>query len=121
MEHLLPIRNRCLDRPRHDSAPRRRSALPHEFEALDRSWERAWESDQDYSDVYTASGATVITCKTVIDKARHPIVASYDAKNQPVGIHVDFGVLGASQAALRNSRGRLRRWGAAAGRLLRRK
>ncbi|WP_079613273.1 DUF4241 domain-containing protein [Mycobacteroides abscessus] len=94
---------------------------PHEFEALDRSWERAWESDRDYSDVYTASGATVITCKTVIDKARHPIVASYDAKNQPVGIHVDFGVLGASQAALQNSRGRLRRWGAAAGRLLRRK
>ncbi|SHX53314.1 Uncharacterised protein [Mycobacteroides abscessus subsp. abscessus] len=48
-------------------------------------------------------------------------MASYDAKNQPVGIHVDFGVLGASQAALQNSRGRLRRWGAAAGRLLRRK
>lgn len=97
------------------------SLSAQEFEALDRSWERAWESDRDYSDVHTPAGATVITCKTVIDKTRHPIVASYDAKDQPVGIHVDFGVLGASHVALRNSRGRVRRLGAAAGRMLRRR
>ncbi|TDZ43142.1 hypothetical protein CCUG63695_03122 [Mycobacteroides franklinii] len=97
------------------------SVSAKEFEALDRSWERAWESDRDYSDVYTSAGATVITCKTVIDKSRHPIVASYDAKNLPVGIHVDFGVLDASQATLHNSRGRVRRWGAAAGRMFRRR
>ncbi|MEU9805005.1 DUF4241 domain-containing protein [Mycobacterium sp. NPDC050853] len=87
-----------------------------DMEALDESWEQAWENSEDYAEIYTAGGAKVITCKTVVERTRCPIVASYDASNQPVAIHIDFGVLGAAQASLRTSPSRVQRWGAVAGR-----
>ncbi len=88
-----------------------------DMEALDMNWGGAWESDRDYSEVFTSVGSKIITCKTVIEKNRCPVVASYDDSGQPVAIHVDFGVLAAAQATLRTSESRAQRWGAVAGRM----
>jgi hypothetical protein len=62
--------------------------------SLDESWERAWESPRDYSEVLSSSGATVISCKTVADQTLIPILASFDADNRAVAIHIDCGLSG---------------------------
>ncbi len=65
-----------------------------DMESLDADFERAWESPREYSEVHSRAGALVITCKTVADTARFPILASFDAQDQPVAVHIDFGVIG---------------------------
>jgi hypothetical protein len=65
---------------------------PADMEALDQSWEQAWDSPSDYSEVLSSSGATVISCTTTSEKTRLPILASFDAGNRPVAIHIDFGL-----------------------------
>lgn len=64
-----------------------------DMESLDESWEQAWESPNDYSEVRSAAGARIVTCKTVFERTRFPILATYDAADQPVAIHIDFGVI----------------------------
>lgn len=88
-----------------------------DMEALEMDWEAAWESDRDYSEIFTTAKAKIITCKTVIEKTRCPIVASYDASGQPVAVHIDFAVLAAVQASLRISESRVQRLGALTGRM----
>ncbi|WP_217343858.1 DUF4241 domain-containing protein [Mycobacteroides abscessus] len=88
-----------------------------DMEALEMDWEAAWESDRDYSEIFTTAKAKIITCKTVVEKIRCPIVASYDASGRPVAIHVDFTVLAAVQASLRASESRVQRLGALTGRM----
>lgn len=89
-----------------------------DMEALDEHWECTWLSDGDYGEAYTGGGAKIVTCKTGFEKTDCPILASYDADDQPVAIHIDFCVHAAAQAADRNSSSRATRWGAAAGRML---
>ena len=64
-----------------------------DMETLDQDWERAWESPSDFSDVRTSTGATVITCKTLVDNTRIPILASFDVANRPVAIHIDLALI----------------------------
>lgn len=64
-----------------------------DMEALDLDWEQAWDSTDNYSQVCGGSGATVISCKTVADNTRVPILASFDAQDRPVAIHIDVALL----------------------------
>lgn len=64
-----------------------------DIESLDQDWERAWESPGDYSEVRSGGGAAVITCKTLVDNTRIPILASFDAEDRPVAIHIDVGLI----------------------------
>jgi len=65
---------------------------PADMESLDQSWEQAWESPSDYSEVLSGSGATVISCKTTSERTQVAILASVDAGDRPVAIHIDFGL-----------------------------
>lgn len=69
-----------------------------DMESLDQQWEQAWEHPDDYSEVRSASGAVVITCKTVVDNARIPILASFGEDNRPVAIHIDLALIGIAEA-----------------------
>lgn len=62
--------------------------------SLDQDWERAWESPSNCSEVRSGSGATVITCKTLVDNTRIPILASFDVEDRPVAIHIDSALIG---------------------------
>lgn len=64
-----------------------------DMEALDQEWEQAWESPSDYCEVRSGSGAPVITCKTVVDNTRIPILASFDDQNRPAAIHIDLALI----------------------------
>lgn len=64
-----------------------------DMEALDQDWERAWESPSNFSEVRSGSGATVITCKTLVDNTSIPILASFDAEDRPVAIHIDLALI----------------------------
>ncbi|MGH3724205.1 MAG: DUF4241 domain-containing protein [Mycobacterium sp.] len=88
-----------------------------DLESLDASWEAAWESAENYSEAHTADGTRIVTCKTVFERTSFTILATYDADDRPVAIHVDFGVLGAAQAAIRDSPRRVHRWASVAGRM----
>lgn len=90
-----------------------------DMEGLDARWEAAWESTSDYADVHTDRGARVITCKTVRERTRLPLLASFDAEGLPVAIHIDFGVVdtvGTDQLASDRWVAAARKVGAAAGR-----
>lgn len=65
-----------------------------DMESLDQQWERAWEHPSAYSEVRSTSGAMVISCKTEVDNARTPILASFDEDNRPVAIHIDLALIG---------------------------
>jgi len=69
--------------------------------SLDRNWERAWESPSYYSEVRSDSGVSVITCKTLFDNTRVPILASFDADDRPVAIHVDVALFDLARADVR--------------------
>lgn len=64
-----------------------------DMEALDQDWELAWESPSNYSEVRSGSGATVISCKTVVDNTRIPIMASFDVVDRAVAIHIDLALI----------------------------
>ncbi|MBB4853397.1 hypothetical protein HNP40_000763 [Mycobacteroides chelonae] len=89
-----------------------------DMESLDESWEQAWESTDDYSEVHSGGGARVITCKTVFEKKRFPILASFDADDYPVAVHIDFGVIDTDGTATWTAQvARARSWGTKAGRM----
>lgn len=69
-----------------------------DMESLDADFEQAWESSREYSEVRSRAGAVAITCKTVADRSRFPILASFDAEDRPVAVHIDFGVVGTSRS-----------------------
>lgn len=69
-----------------------------DMESLDADFEQAWESPREYSQVRSRGGTDVITCKTVADTTRFPILASFDSQDRPVAIHVDFGIVGTHQS-----------------------
>lgn len=78
----------------HDAA----AITAADMESLDADFEQAWESPRGYSQVRSRAGAGVITCKTVADRTRFPILASFDAQDRPVAVHIDFGVIGTGQS-----------------------
>jgi len=69
-----------------------------DMETLDADFEQAWESPHEYSRVRSHAGADVITCKTMADRTRFPILASFDSQERPVAIHVDFSGVGTDQS-----------------------
>lgn len=64
-----------------------------DMEALDQDWELAWESPSHFSEVRSGSGATVITCKTLVDNTRIPVLATFDVADRTVAIHIDLALI----------------------------
>lgn len=67
------------------------AVTPADMESLGPDFEQAWESPREYSEVHGRGGAAVFTCKTGVGTTRFPIVASFDAEDRPVAVHIAVG------------------------------